>query len=188
MLTRSSRIARIALVGFTALALAVDTSLPAIAGDRAETEGGFTEEGFAGDFATSAFVVPPTGFAVIYFFTGARTTSTVATTVHCTNIGGPVTQVRVEFYDFAGVLRGVGTDASVAQHQTTTISGNTTGSTAFYNEDVFAPLSAVLDQGVVRVLKKGTGKMICVAQVLDAFNSPPSFVISLPHFGPTGLH
>ena len=187
MLTRSSRIARIALIGFIALALAVDTSLPAVAGDRAETEGGLTDGG-ASDVGTSGFVVPPTGFVVIYFFTGARTTATVATTVHCTNIGGVTTQVRVEFYDLAGTLRGIGTNASVAQYQTTTISGSTTGSTAFYNEDVFAPLTFPLDQGVLRVLKKGTGKIICIAQVLDALNSPPSFVISLPHFGPTGLH
>jgi hypothetical protein len=185
MLIRSSRIARIALIGLIALALAVDTSLPAIAdddrGDEAEIDS-------PSDVGTLAFVTPPTGFAVIYFFTGARTTSTVATTVHCTNIGGPTTQVRVEFYDFAGILRGVGTDSVVAQYQTTTISGNPTGSTAFYNEDVFAPLSGPLDQGVVRVLKKGTGEIICIAQVLDAFNSPPSFVISLPHFLPGGAH
>ena len=179
MLTRSSRIARIALVGFTALALAVVTSLPAIAEDRAETEGGFGSD----------FVVPPTGFVVIYFFTGARNIgSTVATTVHCTNLGGPVTQVRAEFYDFAGILRGVGTDTTVAQNQTTTISASTSGFTAFYNEDVAVVLSSVIDQGVVRVLKKGTGKIICTAQVLDAVNAPPSFVITLPHFGPTGLH
>jgi hypothetical protein len=184
VLIRSRRIARIALIGFAALALAVDTPLPAIAGDRGDE----AEIDSSSDFATEAFVAPPTGFVVIYLFTGARTTATVATTVHCTNIGGPTTQVRVEFYDFAGVLRGVGTDTVVAQYQTTTISGSPTGSTAFYNEDVFAPLSATLDQGVVRVLKKGSGKIVCIAQVLDAANSPPSFVISLPHFLPSGAH
>ena len=185
MLTRESRIARIVLVGLIALMLTVSTSLQAIADDR--TEGGGLSDGDGGDVATNTFVVPPTGYVVTYFFPGARTNSdgTVATTVLCSNISATVTPLRVEFYDFLGVLRGVG-NFSMAGYRTATITGGS--ATVFYFEDVSVALSGILNQGVVRVLKKGTGRIICTATVLDAANFPPSFAITLPHFGPTGLH
>ena len=187
MLTRESRIARIVLVGLIALMLTVSTSLQAIADDRAE--GGGLSDGDVSDVATNTFVVPPTGYVVTYFFPGARTNSegTVATSVLCSNISATITPLRVEFYDFLGVLKGVG-NFSMAGYRTATITGSSTGATAFYFEDVSVALSNVLNQGVVRVLKKGTGRIICTATVLDAANFPPSFVITLPHFGPTGLH
>jgi hypothetical protein len=185
MLTRSSRIERAALIGLIAFMFAV-TPVPAIADDR--VEGGGLSDGDAGDAGTSAYVVPPTGYVVTYFFTGATTSAnTVATSVHCSNITVTVTPVRVEFYDFAGALKGVGS-LSMGGYRTATFSASSVGSTAFYFDDVNVPLTLPLNQGVVRVLKKGTGKIICTAQVLDAIGSTPSFVITLPHFGPTGLH
>lgn len=184
MLTRSSRLAPTALIGLIALIFAV-IPVPAIADER--PEGGLSE-GDAGDVGTSAYVAPPTGYVVTYFFTGATTLgNTVATSVHCSNISATLTPVRVEFYDFSGALRGVG-NLNMGGYRTGTFSASSTGSTNFYFDDVNVVLPAALNQGVVRVLKKGTGKIICTAQVLDAIGGTPSFVITLPHFGPTGLH
>jgi hypothetical protein len=185
MLTRDRRIARILLVGLIACMFAV-TPMPAIADERG-AEG--LSDGGASDVESNAFATPPTGYTVTYFFPGATAnlTNTIATSVHCTNITTISTPIRVEFYSFAGGLLGTGI-FTIAAHRSATVSGSGSGLTALYFEDVNVALSGPLNQGAVRVLKKGTGKIICTAQVLDAVSSPPAFVVPLPSFGPTGLH
>ena len=186
MPNKDSRIARIALIGLMAFTLVVGSSLQAAADER-PAEG--LTDGDAGDTGTSAFVVPPTGYVVTFFFPGATTVfGSVATSVHCTNISTVTTPTRVEFYNFAGALVGVGNLNLLAYRTATLTAGQPFGSTSLYVDDVNVPLSSPLNQGVVRVLKKGTGRIICTAQVLDAVNVPPAFVTPLPHFGPTGLH
>jgi hypothetical protein len=167
-----------ALVGFTALTLAVGVSMPALGADRAEPGSDPSE-----------FGPLPAGFSVVYLFPGARTIgTTVATSVHCTNIHNTsAVDVRVEFYDFNGVLVGANTGA-VGASVTRTVSASDSGATVFYDEDAFVVVTSPINQGVVRVLKKGTPKVICTAQVLDAASSPPSFAIPLPHFLSTGAH
>ena len=177
MSTARSRIARIALVGFAALTLAVGISMPASAGDR----GGAPDP--------NEFGALPAGFKVIFFFPGATSVgSTVATSVHCTNIHATLSvDVRVEFYDFNSTLVGANT-GTIAASNTRTVSASDTGATAFYADDAFVVVTSAINQGVVRVLQKGTPKVICTAQVLDAANSPPSFAIPLPHFLSSGAH
>jgi hypothetical protein len=180
------RIVRIVQIGFVALMATVSPSLQAIADDRVEGAGLAASD--AGGVGTFDFVAPPTAYRVVYFFTGATTQgSAVATSVHCTSLGSVVTPVRVEFYDFAGTLRGVG-NLNLGPFRTATFTASQTGLTAFYFDDVNVPLPVSLNQGVVRVLRVGSVKIICTAQVLDAVGATPSFVVSLPHFGPSGVH
>jgi hypothetical protein len=185
MPARDSRIARIVVVGLVAFMFAV-TPMPAIADERG-AEG--LSDGGASEVESNAFAIPPTGYTVAYFFPGAtaNVANTIATSVHCTNITTTSTPIRVEFYSFAGGLLGTGI-FTISAHRSATVSGSGSGLTALYFEDVNVPLVGSLNQGVVRVLKKGTGKIICTAQVLDAVSSPPAFVVQLPSYGPTGLH
>ena len=177
------RIAQIVLFAVIASMLAA-TPMPAIADEQRES--GLTPG--TGDAGTDAFVVPPTGYVVIYFFPGARTiTNTIATSVHCSNLLGATTGVIVEFYDFNGVRVGF-SSYNLNQYGSVTTSANSTGSTTLYFDDKPVALTSELDQGLVRVLKKGTGRIVCTAQVLDAINLPPVFVLPLTHFGATGLH
>jgi hypothetical protein len=184
MLTRD-RIARTVLVGLIAFTFAV-APMPAIADERG-AEG--LSDGGTGEVESNAFATPPTGYTVTYFFPGATANlaNTIATSVHCTNITTISTPIRVEFYSFAGGLLGAGS-FTISAHRSATVSGSGSGLTALYFEDVNVSLSGPLNQGVVRVLKKGTGRIICTAQVLDAVSSPPAFIVQLPSYGPTGLH
>ena len=136
------------------------------------------------EVGTSAFLAPPTGYTVIYHWIGVRSSAAIATAVHCTNLLGASTPFIVEFYDWDGVRKGFASTI-LSQHRTMTIA---TRDTAFFDEDFLVAPSNDLNQGVVRVLKKGTGRVVCMTQVLDALANPPTFVTTLPHFGPTGLH
>ena len=186
MLTRSIRIARIVLIGLIPLMFA--TPQIVVADERPESGAGDLTDGGTGDVGINAFVTPPTGYVAAYFFTGARTNaSIIATSVHCSNLLGATTGIIVEFYNYSGIRVGF-RSYNLVQYQTQTVSASSTGLTALYVEDFPATLSVDLDQGIVRVLKKGTGRIVCSAQVLDAVNLPPAFVLPLTHFGPTGLH
>ena len=71
------------------------------------------------DVGTRAFVTPPTGFSVIYHFTGARTSIDIGSSVHCSNLLGGATSVRVEVYTYTGTFVG-GTALTVPQYETRT--------------------------------------------------------------------
>ena len=168
------------LLGIVALMLAAG---PAVAQETREQTPGLTEGD--SDVGTSAFSPIPTGYTVIYFFTGARTVfQSISSSVHCSNLLGVSTTVRVEVYTFDGFPAGA-VAVQVPQYNTRSI---TIGSAApvFAYDSSITP-TAPLNQGIIRVLKKGTGRIICAAQVHD-MGSPPSFVLPLVHWGPTGLH
>jgi len=171
------------LLGLVALMLAAGSAVAQET--RIDQTPGLTEGD--GDVATSAFAPIPTGYSVIYFFTGARTTSALAqvsSSVHCSNLLGVSTTVRVEVYGFDGFLLGFSA-VTIPQYNTRTYSIGTQAP-IFTWDAVITPTSPV-NQGIIRVLKKGTGRIICAAQIHDTGN-PPAFALPLVQYGPTGLH
>ena len=167
------------LLGLIALMLVAG---PAVA-QETRTPGELTD-GDA-DVGTSAFVTPPTGYTVIYHFTGARTSTNIGSSVHCSNLLGAATPVRVEVYGYTGLLLGVG-GFTVPQYNTTTFSiGPQSG--GLYAVDIAITTSDSVNQGIIRILKKGTGRIICAAQIYET-SVPPAFILPLVQYGPTGLH
>ena len=130
---------------------------------------------------------PPPGFRVIALFTGVRATDTVAVAVHCSNLDKTKTaEVKVEFINFDGTMEGEDS-FFIAPGFTSTFTANTdSGDAEFYSEDSKTVLAFALNQGSIRVLSKGTGKVFCSAQVLDAIGDPPSFIQDLPVFSNLG--
>lgn len=130
------------------------------------------------------FLTPPAGFKVVYLFTGARAGGGIATSVHCTNVDpSKSVSIRVEFYAKTGGWVGFCTRADVTPAETKTFS---TSNTIYTDDCSMGSLS--MNQGSVRVLTDETIKVICTAQVLDAINFPPSFIVPLPDFDKSGRH
>jgi hypothetical protein len=131
---------------------------------------------------------PPTGFSVLYMFTGVANDNTPpnnnrATVVHCTNFGSTATTLGIEFF----LSTGGGTPNSpyintLAANQTRTYSTQST----FFGGEV--PLdSGVIEQGSGRVLFKEHSNVICTAQVLQPGNDiTPTFMVKLPLFDSNG--
>ena len=170
------------LLGLIALMLAAGSAVAQES--RVGRTPGFTEGD--GDVATSAFAPIPTGYSVIYFFTGARTSSTISSSVHCSNLLGVSTTVRVEAYGFEGFLEGFSA-TTIPQYNTRTYSIGAPTPPIFVPDEIISPVTP-LNQGIIRVLKKGTGRIICAAQIHDSIGNPPTFALPLVQYGPTGLH
>ena len=134
------------------------------------------------------FDKPPAGFKVIALFTGVRTTTTVVAAVHCTNLDKTKTaEVDVEFFDFGGPLRGTSSFDMMPGRTTTYTANSNNGSQSFFLAQSPIDLTDDLNQGAIRVLSKGTGKVFCSANVLDD-SDPPAFIYDLPPFNPRGKH
>ena len=134
------------------------------------------------------FDKPPSGFKVIVLFTGVRTRPDVVAAVHCTNLDKTKTaEVDVEFFDFIGSLKGTAS-FDILPGRTATFTANSDfGTTSFFAIDSAIDLIDDLNQGAIRVLSKGTGKVICSANVLDDAITP-SFIHDLPPFNKAGRH
>jgi hypothetical protein len=125
---------------------------------------------------------PPTGFSVLYMFTGVNndTTATdaVATTVHCTNFDTKAISLTLQFFATSGGTIDSFTD-NLAANETGTYSTQGT----FFNE---TPLNLTLfEQGSGRVLAT-TSKVICTAQLLQPGTITPTFMVKLPMFDSAG--
>jgi len=127
---------------------------------------------------------PPSGFSVLYMFTGASndttTPDTIATSVHCTNFGPANAQVQVQFFS-PSAGNTYSATLTIISNQTRTFS---TQPTVIYFEDSNVN-AGFLDQGSGRVLANKS-HLICTAQVLDPTNNQPLFMTKLPLFDKNG--
>ncbi len=125
---------------------------------------------------------PPSGFSVLYMFTGASndttTPDTIATSVHCTNFGSANAQVQVQFFS-PGAGSTYSATLTINSNQTRTFS---TQPTEIYFEDSNVN-AGFLDQGSGRVLANKS-HLICTAQVLDPTNNQPVYLSELEMFRP----
>ena len=136
------------------------------------------------------FTVPtPSGFKVLFMFSGARDTTTAvtnsaATSVHCTNFDtNKDADIVVEFADFDNNPV-VQLNLIITPQRTRTFS---TQNTAFYIEDATAAIADDIDQGSVAVLgDRNSRKVICTAVVLDPVNNPPAYVHTLSPYDGRG--
>jgi len=118
---------------------------------------------------------PPTGFSVLYIFTGvANRGSQVATSVHCTNFGSNSISVTVELFNDSAVSVFDGT-TDVSANETDTYSSQDT----FYTELSLG--ASLIEQGSGRVLATDS-TVICTAQLLQPNTLTPAFMVKLPLF------
>jgi hypothetical protein len=120
---------------------------------------------------------PPSGWEVLYMFTGAVDNANATTVIHCTNFGSVNAEVKVEIFNYYDTSTTSAT-ISIRSDETKTFS---TRSTAIYEEDAVLPSIAPIDQGSGRVLSPESD-IICTAQVLDPTNNPPEYMVNLQMF------
>jgi len=130
---------------------------------------------------------PPSGYTVVYMFTGAAHnavgTGTTATTIHCTNYGSVSTVLRVEYFDYNTTAIVAGS-VTLAANTTRTIS---TQGTATYSEDLILTTPSNINQGSGRIMiNNSAAKIICTVQVLDPTNNPPRYGVKLNLFDSNG--
>jgi hypothetical protein len=128
---------------------------------------------------------PPTGFSVLYMFTGVANhptaaTRQIATSVHCTNFGSTSVQAQLQLFSLGGGSTYTAA-VTINSNQTWTFS---TQNTDIYREDSTLNTPAI-EQGSGRVLANNS-QLICTAQVLDPSTNPPAFMARLSLFDGSG--
>lgn len=133
---------------------------------------------------------PPSGYSVLYMFTGVANDTTdndqIATAVHCTNYGSNAVTVTVELF-----TSGSSGSPAVFASPPDSLSPNETG-TYSSQGTIFTeiPIGAgTIEQGSGRVLATAS-TLICTAQLLNPSPiSPaitPTFMVRLPMFDSAG--
>lgn len=117
-----------------------------------------------------------------YRFTGARTATHVATTVHCSNTGTSTATMQVYLWQFNGTGFYFGSQ-TVQQNFTRTISFDGDGLGAdLYVDDQVVQTPDHVAQGFVEIFTEASAQLICSAQVLHRSSSLPNFVVDLERF------
>jgi hypothetical protein len=124
----------------------------------------------------------PTGFSVLYMFTGVHNDTTgpngVATSVHCTNFDTKAISLTLQFFNTGG-----GTVTSFTDNLVSNETGTYSTQGTFFNE---TPLNlGTFAQGSGRVLAT-TSKVICTAQLVEPGSITPTFMVRLPMFDNAG--
>jgi hypothetical protein len=124
------------------------------------------------------------GLNVLYRFSGAvddgeqgSDNRKWATSIHCSNIGASDAQIEVQIVQWNGTDVYTGTMNLTPNRNGTFSTQNTT----VYFEDVLLggnPGTSKIEQGSGLILSSHP-KVICSAQVIDPFNSPPEFATAL---------
>lgn len=164
----------LALTMILALVLALAVSAQEPTAEPQESDSG-------GEISGQGLTDPaPTGFSVLYMFSGVHNVSGgsagVATTVHCTNFDTKAISLTLELF---------GSGGSTIDSLTDNLNSNETGTYSsqgtFFNE---TPLnSATIQQGSGRVLATSS-KVICTAQLIEPGSITPTFVSELEMFKP----
>ena len=108
-----------------------------------------------------------------YRATGVRSSTTLSTVVHCTNLDSAAITVYAYFYQYTGAYV-CSTSAPVAVGGTRTLA---TRDTAAFAEDGLCPAAPAPDvgQGTVAISVVPTGaKFICSAEVVSIADDPPT--------------
>lgn len=136
--------------------------------------------------AESAGRIPEGVLALRYVFVGARTNDLnspfFATSVHCSNMDSTTVDIEARFIDWDSVPVGA---------STLILQAGTTGTwsavnTLLYEEDTIVVLSNELNQGMVQIWSDSS-EIFCTAQVLEADQPLPDFLVELPAFRPDGV-
>jgi hypothetical protein len=130
---------------------------------------------------------PPSGFAVVYMFTGVANESDngndEATSINCTNYSNSAAvEVRVEVY-------GANPADLYAANQVINPGATRTWSTQSieaYNDGTILPSVDYIFQGSGRILTRQHRQVICSAQVLDADVDPPMYAARLTMYDHLG--
>lgn len=126
-----------------------------------------------------------------YVFTGARTNTAIATTVHCSNLGDSAVMVQVQLNNFNNQYTITSTQLNLFANRTVTFSfDSANGNTVLYSEDYFGVTTTSIGQGRgIILLDPRDAPVICTAQILDKANAVPTFVVDLPltEVGSNGL-
>lgn len=117
----------------------------------------------------------------LYGFTGARTGTSVATTVHCSNVGTATMGFDVQLHQWNGSVVYSAT-LVLPPNNTATLTFDVNGQgTELYLEDAIVATPSPIGQGMV-VVASSFPHLICGAQVLDRTSALPAFVVPLPLF------
>ena len=149
------------------LALAVSLSLLAAA---TRTEAGLGDKPAVGK--------------VVWMFTSAHTSNTLAVAVQCTNYDkAKDAAVTFEFFQWDGTLEG-STSLALGPGETRAVA---TANTVF-TESVIVGLGAELTTGSVRVVSDGSKNLICSAYLVEEGSTgvAPGFMSPLPRFSKAG--
>ena len=115
---------------------------------------------------------------LLYRATGVTNISTVATSVHCTNIGTSNGWITLRVLNWNGDSACSILNHQIAPDDTETLS---TQNTSIYVEDATCDGAPTVNQGMLSVWAEPTGStdIICTAQVLDPGADTPAFATTL---------
>ncbi len=103
------------------------------------------------------------------------------TAIMCTNLDETEsTEVEVQLYQYTGDLGGTGI-ITIDPFETATFESNTI---TFYSADVVMDVGFI-EQGYGRILTQHKN-VVCTVQILDADNSPPTWMENIPVWGHSG--
>lgn len=104
------------------------------------------------------------------------------TAIICTNLDETeATDIEVQIYDFDGELEGTNT---ITANPLRTVTFESTP-ISFYVADVLMSITNVINQGYGRILTQHKN-VVCTVQILDADNSPPTWIENIPVWGHSG--
>lgn len=104
------------------------------------------------------------------------------TAIICTNLDETeATDIEVQLYDFDGELEGTNTITANPLHTVTFESTPIN----FYVADVLMNITNDINQGYGRILTQHKN-VVCTVQILDADNSPPTWMENIPVWGHSG--
>jgi hypothetical protein len=115
----------------------------------------------------------PRGDAAIrYRVSGVRSSATLSTLVHCTNLEGADVSVSVSFYEYTGALV-CSAARTIASNGTRTLG---TRDTAAFAEDAVCPVAPTPDVGqgsAIISVSPANARIICSAEVVAVGSDPP---------------
>ncbi len=109
----------------------------------------------------------------VYRITGVRSSATMATDIHCTNLDSVSVDIYVAFYEYTGSQACALGTAAVAPGNTRTL---TTADTAVFSEDAICTSPApVIGQGYAAVSTSPVkANIICSAELVSVLGNPPT--------------
>lgn len=117
----------------------------------------------------------PDGASVLlYRAIGVADSTTAATSVHCTNLGGSLASVTVQFVDFNAAVECSVIGSVPAGGSTRTFSSRLT---AVFFDDYVCSAAPEIDQGqaLIRAELAGSTNVVCTVQVVDPAALTPVF-------------
>jgi hypothetical protein len=169
--------------GAIPLACALLAGAPGSAADRAP--GGLSTAAERAPAPTSGLGDP--GTVILYEFSGAIDLGSVATSVHCTNLGSTAAiDLRLVLFEQTGAPDCNATVATLQPSRTATLSSR---ATTVFSEDAVCVVAGGSVRGGGRIVADESGSLdlVCTAQLLDGESATPLFVERLDMHTATGL-